>query len=128
MPNLPRPDRRKDKPRRTERKPSNQEFYNSTAWRKTRAYYLAQSPLCEASLAEGKTVPGEVIDHIIPISVGGAKMDARNFMTLSKAIHDIKSGLESHTSPLIAWDYNDYGDKVPQDRQMIIDILIKKVQ
>ena len=128
MPNLPRPDRRKDKPRRTERKPSNQEFYNSTAWRKTRAYYLSQSPLCEASLAEGKTVPGEVIDHIIPISVGGAKMDARNFMTLSKAIHDIKSGLESHTSPLIAWDYNDYGDKVPQDRQMIIDILIKKVQ
>lgn len=70
-------------------------------------------------------MPGEVCDHIIPIIVGGSKFDSRNFMTLSKAIHDIKSGLESHNSPLIAWDYNDYGDKVPQDRQMIIEKLIK---
>jgi 5-methylcytosine-specific restriction endonuclease McrA len=115
MPNLPRPDRRKDKPRRTERKPSNQEFYNSTGWRKTRAYYLAQYPLCEVSLAEGRTVPGEVIDHIIPISVGGAKMDARNFMTLSKQVHDKKSALEAHVSPLVAWDYNDSMEKIPAE-------------
>ena len=129
MPNLPRPEKKAYKTTsRDDRKPTNQAFYNSLKWRKASMYHRSQNPLCEVSEAAGLVVPGEVCDHIIPINVGGAKFDSRNFMTLSKAIHDIKSGLESHTSPLIAWDYNDYGDKVPQDRQMIIEKLIKFVK
>jgi hypothetical protein len=49
-------------------------------------------------------------------------------MTLSAKIHDIKSGMESKTSPLIGWDYNDNGDKIPIDRSLIIQKLIKFVK
>ena len=130
MPNLPRPDRKKYLPKqRTDRKPtSDQAFYNKAVWAKARLYYRTENPLCEVSAEAGQVVPGEVVDHIIPISNGGARLDPKNLMTLSAKIHDIKSGMESKASPLIGWDYNDNGDKIPIDRSLIIQKLIKFVK
>lgn len=129
MPDLPRPGKKNYKPRRDDRKPtSDQSFYQSTTWRKARIGYIIGQPLCEVSAAAGLVVPAEVVDHIIPISVGGSKLDPRNFMSLSKAIHDYKSSLESHRSPLVAWDYGNDLEKIPENREKIIELLIKKAQ
>lgn len=35
-------------------------------WRKARALFLKQHPLCAFCQAEGKVVPATVVDHIIP--------------------------------------------------------------
>jgi 5-methylcytosine-specific restriction endonuclease McrA len=101
MPSIP-----KNEPRRAyQRKPQpkrgtgDQSFYNSQVWRKARKAYISEHPnngLCRASLEQGEYVTADVIDHIIPISAGGAKLHADNFMPLSHRYHNRKRGLESH--------------------------------
>ena len=84
------------------RKPSGDSaFYKTSAWQKLRKMHLATSPLCEACLSRGlhtdctKHFAG-VVDHIIAISQGGSRTDARNLMTLCKPCHDQKSRLEGN--------------------------------
>ena len=45
-------------------------------------------PLCEA---QGLTVAGEEVDHIVPLSRGGAKQDPANLQHLCAACHDQKT-------------------------------------
>nr|DAY00160.1 MAG TPA: HNH endonuclease [Caudoviricetes sp.] len=54
-----------------DRLPSSQRGYDHR-WRKYRAEYLAQNPLCVMCLKEGKYTPATVIDHIQPVT-GGQK-------------------------------------------------------
>jgi 5-methylcytosine-specific restriction endonuclease McrA len=78
---------------------SDQSFYNSQTWRKARKAYIAEHPnnsLCRASLERGVFVSADVVDHVVPISAGGAKLDPDNFMSLSHRYHNSKRGFESH--------------------------------
>ena len=72
------------------RKVDNSNFYNSTLWRKVSRIYRTNNPLCEASETPQ---PADVVDHIIPISQGGAKYDNRNLMSLCHEKHNRKSAL-----------------------------------
>lgn len=47
-------------------------------------------PLCQASLAAGRIEPGNVLDHILPISQGGARLDPDNLQFLSARAHNAK--------------------------------------
>lgn len=76
------------------RKRSNSDFYNSTAWRKARASYLFNRPLCAICYQEGEFVGAKVVDHIVPINEGGAKLDPDNFQGLCNMHHNQKSGRE----------------------------------
>ena len=35
-------------------------------WRRARAAFLAQHPLCAACRAQGRVVPATVVDHVVP--------------------------------------------------------------
>ena len=116
------PKKRKNKSRNVTGKPSrskgsNQPFYKSAQWKKVRLSYLNQFPLCQVADYCDDIIEGKIVDHIIPIEQGGAKYDSRNLQTLSKRIHDTKSGLERHKGILVDYTRNQDGDFIPVDKE-----------
>ena len=75
----------------------NTKFYQSTAWRKLRNLKLEQCPFGEESQRRVITTLAQVVDHIIPINRGGAKLDMANLQSLCHPCHNRKSGIESHS-------------------------------
>ena len=63
--------------------------YWSTLWRKLRKAWLKQSPVCVAC---GWTA--NVVDHIRPVSQGGAFYDRNNLQSLCTSCHNRKSAKE----------------------------------
>lgn len=101
MPDLGTSPRRPWQPKRTtqgRRTHSNQKFYNSTAWRRARAAYIAQHPLCVHCKEEDRITAGDVVDHKTPINQGGDPFDHGNLQTLCHRHHNIKSGQEAHNN------------------------------
>jgi 5-methylcytosine-specific restriction endonuclease McrA len=86
-------------------------FYNSKLWRDTRKVYLFSNPACISC-----GVNGEVIDHIIPIQQGGAKLDFRNLQTMCHSCHNRKR-TTTDKRKVVAYDYNEYGDKIPKNHK-----------
>ena len=68
-----------------------QAFYNSKAWRSTRLQQLRSQPLCEECLRNNRITPATLVDHIIPIKDGGARLDFNNLQSLCQVCHEIKS-------------------------------------
>ena len=64
-------------------------------WRKARALYLSQHPLCAACQRLGKTVAAQVVDHIVPHR-GNRDLfwNERNWQALCKSCHDAKTARE----------------------------------
>jgi len=125
MPTLPRPKRREQ-----HRKPtSNQSFYSSAVWRKARKAKLNEKPICEVHEAQNQYVDcssNSPIDHVVPITAGGAKTDPNNLMTLCKKCHERKSALELHRGTLCASVRNDFGELIPiaGGREFVIRLII----
>lgn len=69
-------------------------FYQTTAWRKVRNIFIATNPLCIMCESEGITMPGNVVDHIIPIAKGGDRFKDSNLQTLCYRHHAIKSAMD----------------------------------
>ena len=67
------------------------DFYLTTRWRRFRAWYLGEHPLCEICQAEGRTVPAVIVDHIHELKDGGAPYDESNAMSLCAACHNKKT-------------------------------------
>lgn len=91
--------------------------------------YRIANPLCELCRLDGRLTdasPGDrkgVTDHIVAVTRGGARMDARNFATLCKPCHDRKSALEKQ-----GWScakFGNYGDFKPVDRDEALKSLLK---
>lgn len=72
------------------------DFYHTTQWRRLRAWYLKEYPLCVECQKKGKLTPAKVCDHITPISKGGHKTDPENLQGLCSKCHNIKSAKERH--------------------------------
>ena len=66
-------------------------FYGTARWQKFRNRYRKQHPLCEMCLKSGLTVKAELVDHIIPIKKGGAKLDPNNTQSLCRICHARKT-------------------------------------
>jgi 5-methylcytosine-specific restriction protein A len=62
-------------------------FYDTAVWHKARRIQLAHVPLCEMCSASGLTVIATDVDHIVPISQGGAALDPENFRSLCRPCH-----------------------------------------
>lgn len=76
-------------------------FYNTTRWKKFRAWYRSGHPLCEKCGAVG-----EIIDHITEIKDGGACLDERNVQTLCRRCHAGKTAVEkSKRGELVVYAY-----------------------
>lgn len=65
--------------------------YSTRRWQRVRARQLAREPLCRACAARGDTTPAEHVDHITPISAGGAVWDPENLASLCAADHSRKT-------------------------------------
>jgi 5-methylcytosine-specific restriction protein A len=70
-------------------------FYSCSAWIKLRNYKRLLNPICESCEKLGLIIPFNTIDHIIPITEGGAALDLANLQTLCKQCHAIKTGKET---------------------------------
>lgn len=68
-----------------------QAFYDSPAWRAVRRQKLREQPCCEECLRQGKITPATLVDHIVPIRQGGARLDFRNLQSLCQPCHSAKS-------------------------------------
>jgi len=66
--------------------------------RKSRAFraeHLRREPNCRWCTAQGTSTPGEQVDHITPLSQGGAEFDHANAQTLCAPHHDAKTRAEA---------------------------------
>lgn len=71
-------------------------FYLSTRWRKVRALYLLQHPLCRHCERIGKLTEAKIIDHIIPRQFGGAEYDTDNLQSLCLSCHTRKTNKDRY--------------------------------
>ena len=66
-----------------------------TTWRKARKRYLQSNPLCVECERQGKTVPANEVDHIIPHKSNYRLMwDEDNWQALCKQCHSRKTATE----------------------------------
>lgn len=56
------------------------------AWKRIRDRYVAEHPLCEMCLKNGRLTPVQEVHHIVPISQGGTH-DRSNLMSLCQSCH-----------------------------------------
>jgi 5-methylcytosine-specific restriction protein A len=75
---------------RTERDPETIAFYNSRAWKAARTMQLNAHPLCQVCLKENVIRGAWGVDHIVPISEGGEKLDPNNFQSVCASCHASK--------------------------------------
>lgn len=100
MPSIPRKQKRRgylpEKKAFEGRTNTNMKFYNSGAWRKTRKAFLLQYPLCKFCQDNGRTTAAKVVDHILEINQGGAKLDWENLQPLCHPCHNSKTARNTH--------------------------------
>ena len=65
--------------------------YNRKRWKLIRESMLNDDPLCQHCLKEGRTVPAQEIDHIVPIYAGGDAYDRNNLQALCRDHHHRKT-------------------------------------
>ena len=71
--------------------------YNLRRWRDSiRPSFLRDNPLCVVCERNGLCEPATEVDHINPISQGGAWDDWSNLQALCKRCHSRKTAKENH--------------------------------
>ena len=73
-------------------------FYQSKAWRDVRAAFLRAHPLCCRCESEDELVPAKVVDHIVPIKLGGERFERSNLRGLCVPCLNAKTASETATS------------------------------
>ncbi len=94
MPNAPKP---VSKPivRPVDLRPSaTQRGYDRT-WQRLAALVLAEEPLCRRCHEAGRTQAAELVDHIVPLNEGGARLDRSNLQPLCRTCHAVKTAADT---------------------------------
>lgn len=69
-----------------------------TTWRRVRAAFLAQHPLCQCEDCDDgrkRITPAEVVDHIVPIRERpDLRLDWSNLRSMAKSCHDRRTARE----------------------------------
>lgn len=78
--------------RKYERDPEIDKRYGRE-WRKVRARYVAEHPLCEQCQKDGRLTPTQEVHHILPLEHGGTH-DEANLRALCKPCHSRQSALD----------------------------------
>jgi 5-methylcytosine-specific restriction protein A len=88
------------------RKRGNQKVYKDPRWKAVRQLALARDEyVCRECLKKGLVTPATVVDHVLPINLGGAEFALNNTQSLCDTCHNSKSGGEGHKK-------KENGDKV----------------
>ena len=107
------------------------QFYRRAKWLKIRKVYMSrpENALCVVWEHLGRYEWSEICDHVIRRKVGGADLDSRNFMPMSRYAHDIKRAMEGNGDLDNLVEHVDYtvyqGKKIPTEyyRRRIIDMI-----
>jgi hypothetical protein len=69
----------------------NDAFYDTKAWRATRARFLFDHPLCQYRLPDGREcgVVADSVHHIVELGDGGAPRDPTNLMSTCRSHHSM---------------------------------------
>lgn len=70
-------------------------FYDSSLWRGVRASILRKEPWCRECRRNERRALADMVDHIVPISQGGARVNESNLQPLCNACHARKRQRES---------------------------------
>ena len=89
-----------------QRKKTGKSFYDSPAWRKLRAAYRAQFPLCQLNCSEGcsKDMPrlAESVDHFVPARVDPNKaLEWSNLRSACKPCNTAKEHTDKEHWPML---------------------------
>lgn len=60
-------------------------------WQRARRVKLAEQPLCEECLRQGRVRAATLVDHIVPMADGGARLDPDNWQSLCDECHTVKT-------------------------------------
>jgi len=78
--------------------------YNIARWRRFRLLQLAREPMCGPCFEDtGRVMPATDVDHVTPISKGGAIWDLGNMQSLCHAHHSIKTNCDMKGQSFEAW-------------------------
>lgn len=69
-------------------------IYDTAAWKKLRTFMLHRNPFCLHCLDSDRYTVATEVDHIKPISSGGAKLCTSNLQCLCKPCHSAKTKVE----------------------------------
>ena len=73
-------------------------FYQSARWRNIRAAVLRDNPLCCGCQTKGVLQLAKVVDHIVPIKLGGERFERSNLQGLCVPCHNAKTASETAAS------------------------------
>lgn len=84
-----------------------QKAYNSTAWRKLRAYHIKTEPLCQMCLAKGIVKPADHVHHkLSPFRNGEVDwtlmLDPENLVSICAECHALEHNREESPEETIA--------------------------
>lgn len=79
---------------RRDDRPSASERGYDRAWEKVRRAHLRMEPLCRNCEERGRVEPASEVDHIVPLSEGGARLDHDNLQSLCRPCHNRKTARE----------------------------------
>lgn len=96
MPYLPKPRDNRTKKEKNQSWGGDTSFYRKSAWRKLRKVVLNDNPLCIHCLKEDIVTQADVVDHIVPIKMGGASLDQKNLQGLCHPHHNKKTHDENN--------------------------------
>jgi 5-methylcytosine-specific restriction enzyme A len=65
-------------------------FYSTANWQKIAAAQLNREPMCQGC----EEAPATCVDHIVPITKGGAKRERSNLQSMCRDCHQAKTGAE----------------------------------
>lgn len=68
------------------RNQENDKFYHSREWKRVRGLQLSKHPLCIMC-----SHPASIVDHIVEIQDGGAKLSLTNLQSLCTSCHNTKT-------------------------------------
>jgi len=88
-------------------------FYNSKGWRILSRQERSKNRRCCNCNKLYPDISNLVLDHIIPISLGGSKYDRRNHEVLCHSCHNKKSGKEAH-GVVESFTENNKGELIPR--------------
>lgn len=101
-------------------------FYRSTIWRRLRGVFIADNPMCVACKVNNIDQKARVIDHVIRIKDGGAKLDKRNLLSLCHRCHNKKSGREKHKPIKISVTKNHLYELIPENKYEVLSFFKSK--
>lgn len=86
---------RRDQDRDARIRRPHEAFYDSRAWRRLSARVLAEEPICQGwPYGSGCGKPTTIVDHIVALQDGGARMERSNCRALDRACHGDKTQWE----------------------------------